>query len=426
MTVLSFCSLMKATGVDPKTGLLKKEEHAATHFIPVFLPKGTQVRWKDDTGKVSLFSYSAEPDARVLYTYYYPKEGNWCLYQASDGQEVLPKVWRCEKDMYARFVFQGAIRYQTLDETGVFRFPPKALPQWLDQEASNVAGRVKKTVKEDSFVAVLLGDSHCAAGSNWADTACSIRRTMDGIPADRLIHLGDLTDGSMPRGITEKIAQCMLTDMNGLGIPVRMCIGNHDYNAFRGNAPAFTPREAAAFYLDRETGWYLEDIPEKNLRLFYLDSFEPARKQRYGFSSAELHWFRKNLRRTPDGRDVIVFSHVPPAAQIHVWSKRILNGKRMLRLLDRANRKKRIRVRGWFHGHSHVDQIWVKHSFPVICTGCSKTEMFFDHKPVASDTPIRRWNERRQELWDVLLVGHDEIRMIRFGAGEDRVIPAEG
>ena len=425
MSDFSRYPLLASTGVDPDTGLLRKEDGSATHYEPVFLAAGTEIVWNDAAGDISLFAYSAEPDWHVFYTYSYPEEGTWTFFRKNENIEKMPRVWRCEKDMHARFVFRNGTQPHTLADAGTFRIRDRSMPPWIREEAERVRDRLRKMYEEDPFVCVLLGDSHCGAGSNWPYTAESIRSTMQGFRADRLIHLGDLTDGSMPLDVTRRIASGMLSDMKELGIPFGMCVGNHDLNAFRGNSPSFTPAEAAECYLGREEGWYLEDLPQKNLRIFYLDSFDPGRRQRYGFCASQLRWFKKKLRETPDGRDVLIFSHVPPAPEIHVWSDRILNGKRMLRLADRMNRKKRIRIRGWFHGHSHADQIWEKYSFPVVCTGCSKTESFYTHKPLASDTPFRSWNERTQELWDVVVMDADEIRMIRYGAGWDRTIRKE-
>ena len=156
--------------------------------------------------------------------------------------------------------------------------------------------------------------------------------------------------------------------------------------------------------------------------LLFLDSFDPDEKERYGFSAEEVRWVRRTLRFVPRGYRVLIFSHVPPLAEIHVWSDTIRNEKRMLRCVQRFHARRNGAVLAWIHGHSHADQVYEKLPFPVIGIGCAKLEDFREHKPEGSVTWERIRGTASQELWDVLLIhaGEGSLDFFRFGAGQDR------
>ena len=64
------------------------------------------------------------------------------------------------------------------------------------------------------------------------------------------------------------------------------------------------------------------------------------------------------------------------------------------------------------------------YAFPDIGIGCAKFEDFTDYKPYGSVTPERSLDDESRELWDVLILKHEEnrIELVRFGAGEDRSV----
>ena len=126
-----------------------------------------------------------------------------------------------------------------------------------------------------------------------------------------------------------------------------------------------------------------------------------------------------------DGWRVLVFSHVPPLPEIHVWSREIRHGRAMLRALEALARSGRNPVLGWIHGHNHTDQIIQPGRVPVIGIGCSKLESFPEHKPEGSRTWPRKPGCPEQELWDAVLIpdGENRLYLFRYGAGADRRVP---
>ncbi len=412
-------------GVDPETGLLRREEGCLTNYLPLPVSAGSRLRLRRDGGEYRCFFYSPEIPGELIYSYTYQPEANWTSFQPtlSDGG------WRTgerviDRRGFVRLTLRNGGASAPLDELFSLEAEEDAAsaPSWLEEEAERTAGRVRELRREEDAAFLLLTDTHYAAGCNWPDTLASLRLMAEKLRPDGLIHLGDFTDGLLPERHTRGLAAEILDGLRGLCGTFCACLGNHDMNYFRGNPGQMTKEQCAALYLGRETPWYYLDLPEKSLRLLFLDSFSPTAKERYGFPLREALWLRRVLRATPAEYKLLVFSHVPPLPEIHVWSDTIRNGERMLRLLERRSRRYPGSVLGWIHGHNHADQILWRGSFPIVAVGCSKLEDFSEHKPEGSVTWPRRRDDPSQELWDVLLIRPErgELDFVRFGAGEDR------
>ena len=415
-------------GVDPGTGLLIERPGESTNFEPFWVRAGDTLALKDPSAAYRISFYRPGPDPRLLFTYCYQPEANWTVF----APEESDRAWKTEPTVFSgagcvRVTVRGGHSLR-LEEVMELASAPGAEdsdplpPSWIAEEADRVAGRVKKVLRDSDAALALLTDTHYAIGCNWPDTAESLRQVRARLPLAGVIHLGDVTDGSLPETWTRRFAGRVLTDLRSLGLPADGCLGNHDANYFLGNAHPMDKAACSRLYLGRGVPWYTRDLAEVRVRMFFLDSFDPAREQRYGFSGEEISWLEKELRRVPEGWRVLVFSHVPPLARLHVWSSEILGSAEVLRVLTRFHRERSGAVLGWIHGHNHADQIYTGEAFPIVSVGCTKTEAFPEHKPRGSVTRERRWGEPSQELWDVLVLhAHSrDFDLIRFGAGADR------
>jgi hypothetical protein len=87
-------------------------------------------------------------------------------------------------------------------------------------------------------------------------------------------------------------------------------------------------------------------------------------------------------------------------------------------------------ILAFIHGHNHADNLDNSEAFPIVSIACSKCEAVVGNKPEGSVapegsiTPDRALGCAGQECWDVMLVNpvEDRIRLIRFGAGDDRIV----
>lgn len=432
--------LEQGRSVLPDTGLLGWQAGEWANLEPVFVRCGETLVWKNPAFEYRLFFYAADIVPELIHTYSYQNESNWTTYRAdlSDfGWKNGPH--RFEQAGYFRVTARRAQGAQaqpapkTLEdvaalERGEGGEQPCAAQAWIEEEAADVCKRVLSRRASGDFTAFILTDTHYATGCNWPDTLEGVRLCAAGLHPDAVLHLGDLTDGILPLRYTKRYALRVMDGLRALGAPFYLCIGNHDANYFRGNKEYLSNRQCGEFYLGKKTTSYFVDWPENRLRTVFLNSFEPKRRQRYGFGLRELLLMKRALLTLPDGWRVLVFSHLPPLARIHVWSDVIRNEQRILRMLESFEEKHKHAVLGWIHGHNHADQVCEERGIPIISVGCSKTEDFKEHKPDGSRTFERQPGTRTQELWDVLIVPKDGagLEFIRFGAGEDRHILAEG
>ena len=418
--------LLKDTGIDSKTGRLISCPGVHSSFEPVFLRAGTTVSSRYIKGYLKMYPYGTEPLPCWSEKYCYAPEGNWLPYLAGLETEWT-NIIDVRQDTYARFSLRNIPEKISLTEAVKIQLPQKKKAEecnWINDETDRLLGRIREAHLPTGVFYFILTDTHYAAGGNWRDTIASIRSVAERLKPKAIIHLGDLTDGMYPLSQTKHFAEQVLEDLRSVNTPLYLCLGNHDSNYFQGNPSWMTKRESALFYIGKSVPYYWVDDPTHKLRMFFLDSFDPTRKQRYGFSRRELIWLKIHASLTPKDWRLLVFSHVTPAAGLHVWSDKILNGAAAVNVLQHA----KAMYLGWIHGHSHADQVFYSNSGPLIGIGCGKTECFTDHKPVGSITYQRKWNTPTQELWDVLFVPdcQPELRLFRYGAGEDRTVSWKG
>lgn len=426
------------TDIDKETGLMVPAEGCAVNLIPFPVHRGSRICPEAGRFRIRISFYRPEIPGELVHTYSYQPEANWTTYSRelsadewTAGETVVPE------DGFVRITVSPICSGEELtdgltlcdcvriSEADTGEAP---IPEWMTCCEASLEQRVDTLRQKNDLLFFLLTDTHYAVGGIWPDTFRTLCLAAERLHPDAVVHLGDFSDGLLPAVYTQHIAMRILADLKKVCGKLWCCVGNHDRNYFRGNPGAMSRLECARLYLERETPWYHVDIEQQKLRILFLDSFDPDEKERYGFSAKEVRWVHRRLMTTPHGYRVLVFSHVPPAAEIHVWSETIRNEERMLRMLERFHRRRGGAVLGWIHGHSHADQIYEKRTFPVIGIGCSKLEDFTEHKPAGSVTFARTQHTGTQELWDVLLVHTEKGSMdfLRFGAGEDRHVEVSG
>ncbi len=285
----------------------------------------------------------------------------------------------------------------------------RGTPEWITEEAAAVAGRVRPGLL--SFL--LLTDSHFVINGTWEDTVSAMKALAGRIGPKGIIHLGDLTDGLLPLEKTRELERQVVTDLENICRPVYLVPGNHDYNYFRGNKEIRYP----------ERPQFFADYPEEQLRLIFIDSFDPKESARYGFTDYCVHWLESVLAMLPEGYSVIVFSHVTPLVRLQAWTDNIRNREKLMGVLDRYAG----RILALVTGHSHCDHLYnelYNGRFPIVSVNCAKCEYFTEHKPEGAVVPERALGDRTQESFDVLQVdgAKRELFFIRYGAGKDRAV----
>lgn len=412
--------------VDAESGSLCTKAGYAVNAIPVRIAAGSRIKPLDKTLKYRCFYYKPEIADKLIYTYAYQPDANWTTFIPEKTEDILSAGSRSvAEECFIRIT----VRENDIDTDSTFDDvfciengeSQRNIPGWMTAEAESVCARAEAVRRDGDAVFLLLTDPHYSTGCIWDDTVLSMKIVSSKLVPDGIICLGDLTDGMLSLRHTKGITEDILKDLRQVCSSLYLCLGNHDLNYFRGNPDRMTRQMGARLILGEDQLWYFRDIPDRKLRMIFLDSFDPERKERYGFDDHEIVWLRKVLRKTPRGYKILVFSHITPLPENHVWSIDILNSSRAMRALENFNKKKKNSVIGWIYGHNHADQMIGYRDFPLISIGCSKLEAFNEHKPEDAVTYTREKGTRTQELWDILMV-HNEgsMDLIRFGAGKDR------
>lgn len=381
--------------------------------------------------------YHEKIEERLIYTYCYQKEENWAGYTGNlETVNWKRGNYRFEQSGWMRLAIKKADGTEMSEDDAreaqkafsLLRAPEVYVEKpFYREEIEQTIRTVQKKRAPETLTVALMSDSHFVINGGWDDTVFNLHKIHEKIKFDLLIHLGDLTDGMVPREITEEYANGVIEDLKGLGVPVYLTIGNHDSNYFNQNPEWMKAGEQSEFYLNREKPWYHQDFRDQKLRCLFLFSFDHRETIRYGFPDEEVEWLEQILMDTPEDFCVLIFSHVPLLPEMHFWSDKIRNSDRLFSVLKNYVHSGGV-ILAFIHGHNHADQIYDAGEFPIVSIGCAKCEDFKDHKPKGAVTYDRKMGSVTQELWDVMMVNTQEkkIDFVRFGAGEDRSVQVKG
>lgn len=478
-------------------------KHMATEDFYKALP-GSRLHLCDSRYLFAVAVFSVERDPAYIYSYAYQPEENWARYT----RNLTPESYGQEDYIFTeKCWFRVCIRRKDgADLTGrddrykeklvAFSYEKEAYEEkaCFTRETWETVRAIWQGYNDMAASAVLklclLADTHYTVNGTWEDTAHNIRRVAEKVSYDAIIHLGDLTDGMLPKERTAGYVRQMIADLDQCKVPVYITPGNHDSNYFRNRENAFTAGEMKALYrlygsgelgrADRikwpadgqeqaaagqeqaavgygqaaaehgqtaagqgqaavghdlvtagQTGGpdrldYYVDLqgPPIPIRLIFLSSFDDRAPIRYGYTDAQLSWLEETLYSAKEGTRFLIFSHDAPLAQLDYWSFYIRNGERLLDILEACNAREEYQIVGFFYGHVHADQMYAGCSFPVLSIGCAKLEYFLDKKPKGAVTCKREADTVTQDLWDSMLVDlkGQRLKLIRFGAGEDREV----
>lgn len=451
-------SLILGYELNKEDGMINKGEDCVKSTLLFQLAKkGEQLTLIENNAIVEIYTYKKEVDKKYIYTYDYATDESWTKYSDSITlQYGKLNKYIFKQEMYYRVSVRAAgsgvdiKKYKylsdvieisaSIDENTSLDKKEKTSniydhePNNIGREIQKFKARLEKVTCDNSLNILTLADTHATVNGTWGHTLNNIGCFLKtDVRVDKFLHLGDLTDGMIPKQATEYCNQQMIKEMKSFGIPFRMLVGNHDSNYFRNNPEPFLPKEMEHLYMPRNEEaihrkrgklYYYEDHADKGIRCIYLDSFDYREKVRYGYSTDELEWLEKVLLKTPNRLCVVVFSHVPPTPELHYWSKEMRGSKELIRILQRYQYRSGGKLLAFVHGHNHGDQIYEEYGFPVISIGCNKCEECPDIKPRGCETATRRLNDVSEDLWDVIVINASKrtIDLVRFGAGNDRHI----
>lgn len=408
---------------------------------------GSSLSLREENYLFAVAIYSLERNPVYMYSYAYQKEENWATYTGNLTPDDYGKEdYFFERECYFRVCVKRVDGENMTEED--FKHSETLLEfydaqhtytekPYFSQEIEDTVSAINQEENSTDMRICLLADTHFTINGTWEDTVNNIQSVAEQIDYDTIIHLGDLTDGMLSKRLTVEYVERMINDLKKCGVPLYITPGNHDYNYFRNKANAFTaeemrqlyrlygdPDSGAGFGRHEEALDYYIDFREYSVRMIFLSSFDDTAPIRYGYKDYQLQWLKTVLYDAEAGTRFLIFSHDVPLAKLDYWSYYIENGEDLLDILEECNAMKEYQVIGFFYGHTHADYIFEECSFPVISIGCAKLEYFTDKKPEGAITWEREENAFTQDLWDSLLIDFEkqQLKLIRFGAGEDRQV----
>ena len=408
--------------------------------------KGSRLRLLDKQYYFNVATYTLDFDHKYLHTYEYDPEQAWVTYAG----DLSGDSYRQED-----YVFTAACYFRIcLKRTDGADFCPQEagrvdeIVQFVSTVKENseikavflpeIEDTVKKirTLKaEGALVLAVVTDTHYTVNGTWQDTVRNLQAVHRKAGFDSLVHLGDLTDGIVPRELTWEYVGRILKDLQQLSVPVHIVLGNHDAHDFAGNPDVFLMEEQVRLYQGHSQSYkshpdlpyYYTDYQKQGIRCFFLSAYDNNEKIRYGFDLEQIGWLENVLKNTPASYVILIFSHDAPLARLDYWSDEIRNGDALLAILEEHQRKQH-NILAYIHGHAHSDYVYRERLFPIISVGCAKCEDMQEKKASGFVTEKRELGMVTQELWDTLIVSPDKKRLdlVRFGAGKDRTILIEG
>jgi hypothetical protein len=173
--------------------------------------------------------------------------------------------------------------------------------------------------------------------------------------------------------------------------------------------------------------WY-KDYDSFGIRIICLDSHMGEGTNGYGSSwgypKEVIDWVRDKALDT--NYQVLFLSHIPLTADYNAYQSPIINSE-LLRGIIKNFMTNGGTVIGFIHGHTHWDFIGMKedNTFYEISIGASNaTVSYGPYKPENAIVPDRISGTATEDLWDIVIIQPEsrQIKMIRFGAGTDRII----
>lgn len=437
---------MKKTGLDftagftiyASSGMIGRNQPDRMSTVQFYQAEaGSRLKLLDKNYCFTVASYRPGIDESYRNSYLYAPDQAWVTYKGDLGRDTYQQVEYVFSDkMYFRVCLKRVdgkdftVEEQEQSATilcfyGELTNEPTA--HVFTEENEDTIQKVRALEEPGDLLLAVLTDTHCTVNGTWQDTAVNLKMLSKKLNFAGIIHLGDLTDGMVPEMITTRSVKKIRHDLESFNVPVHIVLGNHDANYFAGNPYVLSLQEQRELYQpnNQQSGkpYYYCDYLQQNIRCVFLSAYDNNEQIRYGFDLPQINWLAELLANTPRNCKVLVFAHDAPLAELDYWSDEIRNGGRLVAVLE-EQQKTNHNILAYIHGHTHADSIYRGCSFPIISIGCAKCEAMQEKKPTGSFTPERRLGEVTQELWDVVLVKPScrKICMVRFGAGEDRII----
>ncbi|MFD2114908.1 metallophosphoesterase [Paenibacillus yanchengensis] len=318
-----------------------------------------------------------------------------------------------------------------------------ALPEDMIENVEQAINKFRKKAQEDEVHLIFVTDPHHWIGGNQLKTAKLVQQVAKELPISCIVCGGDFSENG-PKSDVVRMQKEIIDAFKVDGIPVLPAKGNHDDNTIIDHLAGERSIDNVIFPLEQyqllyadleqhvsfdkgnELGLYMYyDIPEQHTRVVVLNAIDipyyVAENGRvaqngqweYGFSDRQINWVKQQVfnfsdQSNPERWKTVFFSHVSMVHRDIVGGDNEVDGGEKMWKVIKTNKA---RVHACFFGHVHHDQVVVKEGVPFISS-------------LNAVTYGRKRDSFLETAFDIVSINisKNELRMIRVGAGEDRII----
>ena len=325
-----------------------------------------------------------------------------------------------------------------------FNVPPIVESYFTDEVTDTVEKVLEKTSKPNLTIAFIT-DTHILPNDTESirqtrETFANVKAVSDRIHLTAIVHGGDYVRSGWTHSTQKEVnvfinkIRMMMVDNN---VKVYAVNGNHDgingappqtylYNAILSHNEEYVKRTA-------DNPYFYADNEKLSIRMIFLST---PLLGNYGLPNDEYDWLKSVLDATPNGYDLLLFSHIDTSCEDFTN-----NRANVISLLNAWNNhtgdytSNTGKIIAWIAGHRHFD--WTVPTsksgcdFPVIICTCSYpgyiTPSSAETAAGAVSVATRTNKTVNQDSWSVFVYRPDEgtkgkIYLYRFGAGADRTI----
>lgn len=339
------------------------------------------------------------------------------------------------------------------------------LPSWVEPKIQETFTRFKAWKGQDETVVFPIvtdihsGLQHFSNPVNYNDPKIHIlyaQRAANVFNADFMADLGDngmdrntrWADVQMEHGLNRLDANVKI--YRGFPKPVLFCVGNHDLGNSIFHIPArkfgelFTGlmiKKGFKFTTGPNLDYGFYDVPQKPLRVFFLNSSETLPRVAYGFEKTQLQFLVRHLQDLPEGYATLILTHFCLHPTIGRWVpdtgrwqpqliptlriiledfKKCAKGEDQGLKWDFSHNQSN-KIIGCISGDSHFDCEAVLNEITYVITQSYGTvsQKHLPKTPPTTYLPFTRTNEMLVDMVAIKL-NRQEMKFFRIGIGGEQ------
>ena len=315
------------------------------------------------------------------------------------------------------------------------------------EEIYELTEKISSNRTANSVLCAVVTDTHY--DENVKDTSLYKQEMQlaELIGVDFFIHLGDMVNepaitGDTPGDVNynRRRFNAVMEQYRTSYVPFLYTIGHHELYPYNGVVDGYSTygfSQKLATGIAGKYGRYIKtikqgdgysyyfDFEDQKVRFIVLDSVSNTAM---GFANSVLNWVENTALGTlPASYKVAFFAHCPTHSSLIENNPTVENGTQLESIINSFISNGGT-VLGYFHGHTHFDNVAKRGNIIEIATTTEQNVVSEGMNGTLSGCPIkyfgRLWGDKTVFSIDFMLFDLDEsiVKIYRFGVGKDRTI----